>query len=213
MGGRPPGIIAGGASGIRWFNDAGATPAIGRIGTGAPVASQAPPEVAGSGQVGTRQSCLGDRWADWAGVPPSSSPFAFAGFDGYQWLLDGQPLAGKTARSYTPTAAQARHLLACRLKVTYPLPLIVTTEATSPAVRVLAPSPKPPPPSLPCVVPNVVGKKLGKAKAAIKDAHCKVGKVTKKKSSVKPGRVLSQKPSSGAVRPGGSKVALVVSKH
>jgi len=169
--------------------------------------------VAGSGQVGTRQSCLGDRWADWAGVPPSSSPFAFAGFDGYQWLLDGQPLAGKTARSYTPTAAQAGHLLACRLKVTYPLPLIVTTEATSPAVRVLAPSPKPPSPSLPCVVPNVVGKKLAKAKAAITDAHCKVGKVTKKKSSVKPGRVLSQKPSPGAVRPGGSKVALVVSKH
>ena len=99
--------IAPGADGNLWFTDAGTTAAIGRIGTGAPAASQAPPEVAGSGQVGTRQSCLGDRWADWAGVPPSSSPFAFAGFDGYQWLLDGQPLAGKTARSYTPTAAQA----------------------------------------------------------------------------------------------------------
>src|SRR2546421_585509 len=208
-----PFFIAPGADGSLWFTDQAGTQIIGRIGTGSPAASQALPQVVGSGQAGTRQSCLGDRWADWAGVPPSSSPFAFAGFDGYQWLLDGKPLLGKTGRSYTPTAAQARHLLACRLKVTYPLPLIVTTEATSPAVRVLAPSPKPPPPSLPCVVPNVVGKKLGKAKAAIKDAHCKVGKVTKKKSSVKPGRVLSQKPSSGAVRPGGSKVALVVSKH
>jgi beta-lactam-binding protein with PASTA domain len=80
-------------------------------------------------------------------------------------------------------------------------------------MRVLAPSPKPPPPSLPCVVPNVVGKKLAKAKAAITDAHCKVGKVTKKKSSAKPGRVLSEKPNPGAVRAGGSKVALVVSKR
>ena len=205
--------IAPGADGNLWFADVGTTAAIGRIGTGAPAASQTPPEVTGSGQAGTRQSCLGDRWADWAGVPPSSAPFAFAGFDGYQWLLDGKPLLGKTGRSYSPTSAQIGHLLSCRLTVTYPLPLIVTTSATSPAVRVLTAAPKPPPPSLPCVVPNVTGKKLAKAKAAITNAHCKVGKVTKKKSSVKPGRVLSQKPGAGAVRPGGSKVALVVSKH
>jgi len=205
--------IASGADGSLWFTDQAGTQIIGRIGTGSPAASQALPQVVGSGQAGTRQSCLGDRWADWAGVPPSSSPFAFAGFDGYQWLLDGKPLLGKTGRSYTPTQAQAGHLLSCRLTVTYPLPLLVTTSATSPAVRVLAGPPKPPPPSLPCVVPNVIGKKLATAKAAITDAHCKVGKVKKKKSSAKPGRVLSQKPGAGAVRSAGSKVALVVSKH
>src|SRR2546421_374584 len=133
-----PFFIAPGADGSLWFTDQAGTQIIGRIGTGSPAASQALPQVVGSGQAGTRQSCLGDRWADWAGVPPSSSPFAFAGFDGYQWLLDGKPLLGKTGRSYTPTQAQAGHLLSCRLTVTYPLPLLVTTSATSPAVRVLA---------------------------------------------------------------------------
>ena len=62
------------------------------------------------------------------------------------------------------------------------LPLVLTVTKSGPRA-------KPPPPSLPCVVPNVTGKKLAKAKAAITDAHCKVGKITKKKSSVKPGRV------------------------
>ena len=50
----------------------------------------------------------------------------------------------------------------------------------------------------PCVVPNVLGKKLGAASAAIKGRHCKVGhlhylKSTKKKK----GRVIRESPASG----------------
>src|SRR5690242_14547321 len=134
-----------GADGSIRFADARAASANWRIGTGSTVASQSPPLVAGLGQAGTRHDCHGAQWADRTGVRPCWAPFAFAAFDGYQWLLDGKPLRGKTGRSYTPTSTQAGHSLSCRLKVTYPLPLIVTTEATSPAVRVLASPPKPKP--------------------------------------------------------------------
>jgi hypothetical protein len=63
-----------------------------------------------------------------------------------------------------------------------------------------------------CLVPKLKGKKLGAAKKALNAADCKVGKVTRKQSSRKPGRVISQKPKSGTLLPPGSKVALVVSK-
>ena len=64
-----------------------------------------------------------------------------------------------------------------------------------------------------CIVPNLKGKKLGKAKAALLAANCKLGKVTNKKATGKPGRVLSQSPTSGTRLPAGSKVAVVVSKR
>jgi hypothetical protein len=64
-----------------------------------------------------------------------------------------------------------------------------------------------------CVVPKVTGKMLASARAAIKKAHCSVGKVTKKASAkVKKNRVISQKPSPGKKLAKGAKVNLVVSK-
>jgi len=66
---------------------------------------------------------------------------------------------------------------------------------------------------LKCHVPKVVGKKLAAAKSRIKAAHCRVGKITKKKSSrKKKGRVLSQSPKPGKTLPAGSKVKLTVGK-
>jgi beta-lactam-binding protein with PASTA domain len=56
------------------------------------------------------------------------------------------------------------------------------------------------------------GKTLATAKAALTDAHCALGKVTKKKSSRKPGIVLSQNPKPATILTIGSKVAVVVSK-
>ncbi|HKD95834.1 MAG TPA: PASTA domain-containing protein [Gaiellaceae bacterium] len=67
-----------------------------------------------------------------------------------------------------------------------------------------------PPPG--CVVPNLKGKTLSSAKSALKHAHCNAGKVTKKFSKVKKGRVISQKPKAGTDLPAGSKVNLVLSK-
>jgi subtilisin family serine protease len=50
----------------------------------------------------------------------------------------------------------------------------------------------------PCVVPNVVGKKLAAAKAAVKGRHCKVGHVGYLKSTgKKKGRVIRQSPAPG----------------
>lgn len=65
----------------------------------------------------------------------------------------------------------------------------------------------------PCKVPNVRGKKLAAAKARIKRAGCRVGKVTRKPSKkAQKGRVLSQSPRAGAMVPSGAKVKLVVGK-
>src|SRR5262249_22239199 len=77
-------------------------------------------------------TCSGAVWSDWAGKQPSTDAF---GFDGYTWLLDGSVIAGAPAQSYTPTAADAGHQLACSVTVTYTL-LNVTVSVTSSAVTV-----------------------------------------------------------------------------
>lgn len=64
-----------------------------------------------------------------------------------------------------------------------------------------------------CVVPKVVGKTLPKAKARILRAHCKLGKVTRKRSSARTkGHVLAQSPRPGKRLAFGAKVKLTVGK-
>jgi streptogramin lyase len=155
--GSEPADITAGPDGNMWFTDEGTTKAIGLFGLGTPAASQSPPVVSGAGQVGDQLSCEGASWSLWAGRLPSASAFAF---DGYQWLLDGRVLAGATAQSYTPTAAEVGHQLTCSVTVTYPL-LDVTVSAASAGVTVSpapvvnvppapapTPTPKPPLPSV-----------------------------------------------------------------
>jgi List-Bact-rpt repeat protein/PASTA domain-containing protein len=64
----------------------------------------------------------------------------------------------------------------------------------------------------PCVVPNVVGKRLTTAKAAIRKAFCSVGKVKLVASSKTKGRVVSQKPRHGKRLRQHAKIALDVSR-
>ena len=64
-----------------------------------------------------------------------------------------------------------------------------------------------------CKVPKVIGKTLKKARAAITKAHCKVGKIARKASSVKKkGKVIGQAPKAGKRLKNGAKVNLVVGK-
>ena len=64
-----------------------------------------------------------------------------------------------------------------------------------------------------CAVPKLKGKRLAAAKTLLAKAHCKVGKITSKKGPQRSrGRVVGQTPGQGAVRPAGSKVALVIGK-
>jgi len=76
--------------------------------------------------------------------------------------------------------------------------------------RIHADPPPPPPPA--CVVPKLAGKKLGRARAALREAHCSVGKVFKPKH--KKGRrhgalvVKSSTPPEGTSLTAGSAVNL-----
>ena len=109
-------------------------PVIVRVDLDAPAASVAPPQVVGSKRQGEPQSCHGAVWSNWAGQQPSTSAL---GFDGYQWLLDGNPIAGQTAQSYIPTAGDIGHQLSCKVIATYTL-FPATVSATSAAVTVTA---------------------------------------------------------------------------
>jgi thermitase len=65
----------------------------------------------------------------------------------------------------------------------------------------------------PCVVPNVVGKKLGAAKVKIKARHCKVGKLHYVKSAKKKkGRVVKEAPASGKHLGSNAKVSLWIGR-
>jgi streptogramin lyase len=134
--GSGPSGINMGADGNIWFTDQGttATPfrGMGRAGTGAAAASVTAPTVSGTGGVNVAQTCGGDTWSSWAGQQPSRSAF---GFDGYQWLLDGTPIAGANGTAYTPAAADAGGLLSCKATATYAL-VAVTVSAASAEVEV-----------------------------------------------------------------------------
>jgi VCBS repeat protein/PASTA domain-containing protein len=64
-----------------------------------------------------------------------------------------------------------------------------------------------------CNVPSLRGKTLAGAKHALRRSGCRLGKVTRARSSrVRAGRVISQTPGPGAVRPHATRVDLVVSR-
>jgi hypothetical protein len=64
-----------------------------------------------------------------------------------------------------------------------------------------------------CTVPNLLGKKLGPAKTAIRNGGCKVGKVTKVKGpKKKQGKTVHQNPQAGRVLAPGATVAIKLAK-
>lgn len=63
-----------------------------------------------------------------------------------------------------------------------------------------------------CVVPKLKGKSLPASRRALSKARCRAGRITRKYSRVRKGRVVSQKPAPGRHLAVGAKVNLVVSK-
>jgi len=159
--GSRPEWIAAGRDGNLWFTDA--DDAIGRIGSGAPPALEAPASVSGARVNGSAEAC-DTLSSSWAGYAPSALLYPF---DGYSWLRDRTAIAGQTAPRHISTASRhistasrhistaSRHIstagdagprLACRVTVSYPLPFSVT--ATSAAITVQPAAPPPPTPAL-----------------------------------------------------------------
>jgi streptogramin lyase len=138
--------LAPGADGNLWFADAeiffGESNAMARFGLGAPPALVRAPSVIGSGQVSTRQVCGNDLWNSWAGRQP-----VLGGLEGgtepeVQWFRDGvEELIPNADGSYTPNQAEDEgHMLSCKVNVTYPVPLNVSTSASSSEVEVIGQS-------------------------------------------------------------------------
>ena len=63
-----------------------------------------------------------------------------------------------------------------------------------------------------CVVPSVVGKKLTKAKMAVRKAGCAVGNIRQVRRHKKAGHVLSQSPKRGTRLASHGRVNLVVAR-
>jgi hypothetical protein len=63
-----------------------------------------------------------------------------------------------------------------------------------------------------CIVPKLKGKTVPASKRALTKAHCRAGTVTRRYSSVRKGRVISQRPAPGKHLAVGAKIRLVVSR-
>jgi hypothetical protein len=63
----------------------------------------------------------------------------------------------------------------------------------------------------PCVVPQLTGRRIGRAEARIDRTTCRAGKVRRMQSKKPSGRVIAQTPVDGSVRPKKARVKLVVS--
>jgi hypothetical protein len=68
------------------------------------------------------------------------------------------------------------------------------------------------PPGATCVVPRLVRATLAVARVAVRARGCTVGRVTRKYSRVRKGRVIAQRPKAGTHLPAGASVSLVLSR-
>jgi streptogramin lyase len=136
LSGTSPIAITTGPDGNLWITDTQNREVL-RFGTGTQAPSLQGPSVSGSAQVGTQQTCGGDRWATWAGVQPDNGGLLASSTipPAVEWLVDGSQVA--TTPTYTPVAGDLGKALSCRKTVTYRLPLNVTTSAISETVTVI----------------------------------------------------------------------------
>jgi PASTA domain len=180
-----------------------------------------PPTVTGTPQVGQTLTATTGTWA--------GTPSGFA----YQWIgcdLDGCfELADATAATYTPPADAEGLQLFVLVTAKHPsdptLDAIGHSALTAPVIPAPPsptlpgppppPSPGPPPPGaqMKCVVPNVKGKTLARARRLLASKRCALGRITRGYSrKVRKGRVISQRPTVGRRLPRGTRVQVKVSR-
>jgi PASTA domain/FG-GAP repeat len=130
--------------------------------------------------------------------------------DGRRDVLVGTPFPDFSARTDAGMAA-----VVAVPETVRPSPPSPPPPVSPPPPPVLPPPPSVPPPTaqLRCVVPNVKGKTLSRARRLLASKRCALGRVTKRYSrKVRKGRVLSQRPSVGRRLPRGTKVHVNVSR-
>lgn len=166
-------------------------------------------------------------------APPSQTTDGVATFvfrridaDGgsHECRLDGAPSWSPCAGSASFSVGPGAHAFDVRARDPFgrvdPSPATATWSVVVPP-PVVPPAVLPAPPAPPivrtaqaCVVPRLKGKTLRQAKAALRRAHCVLGRVTKPRArrgrSLPPLVVRSSRPGAGAVRAGGAKVALTL---
>lgn len=157
----------------------------------------APPEVSGRARLGATLRALSGQWR-------GTTPLLFT----FQWQRCGDPASGscsdiadETDTEYSVRTADIGSSLRVVVTVTNEGGSASAASSTTPRVR----------PD--CVVPRLVGKRLAVAKRLLVRGHCRLGRVKRVHSRrVKAGRVISQKPRSGARLPEGTRVRVVVSR-
>ncbi len=124
------------------------------------------------------------------------------GSAGFQCRLDAGSFAPCTSPQTYASLSAGNHEFAVRSAVTggvdaTPAAAAWTVAATKPTVK--------------CKVPKLIGKKLKAAKRLLRKAHCKLGRVKKKHgATAKRGKIKSQSPKAGKVRPAGTKVKVTL---
>jgi hypothetical protein len=90
-------------------------------------------------------------------------------------------------------------------------------DAGAPAAVTPAPAAQPasaPAAVVKCRVPKLKGKTLRTAKRSLRNAHCRLGKLTRNANQrMRPGRVISSKPGAGRVRSAGARIAVTLAKR
>jgi hypothetical protein len=141
-----------------------------------------------------------------AGAPCAPTRYADSGNS----LIGGDRVNGSFSIQATMTQQTAGNYVICLWLADGPTDASPVAGPQAVPFTVAAP-PAPPPP--PCLVPSIVrGTTLGSAKRKLKVAHCSLGPVTRRYSSVRTGRVIRSTPTAGAQLATGSPVAIVVSK-
>jgi hypothetical protein len=121
----------------------------------------------------------------------------------YAWLRDGNAIAGAAGSTYTPARGDAGHALQCR---------VTATNAGGPASALSAPLVVAGAPAAACVVPSLRGKTTTAAREALAAAGCRLGKVTRKASKVKRGRIVRSTPKANRVLAAHARVSVILSR-